>query len=69
MRAREQPDQLHHRDAVAQDHAPRPVFALTIEYAGTPEFVTHGLRKLLKRLLRNHRFRCLSIEEIEGGRR
>lgn len=45
---------------------PRPVFALTIEYAGTPEFAIHGLRKLLKRLLRDHHFRARSLEQIGG---
>jgi hypothetical protein len=67
MTAREQPEQA--TSPQPAEKSPRPIFALTIEYAGTPEFAIHGLRNLLKRLLRDHRFRCRSIEEIEGGRR
>jgi hypothetical protein len=44
----------------------RPTFVLRIEYAGNAEFALHGLRKLLKSLIRGHHFRCLSIEQIEG---
>jgi hypothetical protein len=42
----------------------RPIFLLKIEYAGTGGFELHGLRKLLKSLIRAHHFRCLSIEEL-----
>lgn len=42
----------------------RPVFALRVEYAGTAGFEIHGLRRLLKDLLRRHRFRCISIEQV-----
>jgi hypothetical protein len=42
----------------------RPTFVLKIEYAGKAEFAMHGLRKLLKSLIRAHHFRCLSIEEV-----
>jgi hypothetical protein len=45
---------------------PRPVFVLKIEFVGKAEFAIHGLRKLLKSLIRGHHFRVLSIEEIEG---
>lgn len=46
----------------------RPAFVLEIEYAGTAGFEIHALRKLLKSLIRNHHFRCISIEEIRGQR-
>jgi hypothetical protein len=54
MTAREQPE------------PPRPVFLLKIEYGGDAEFAIHGLRKPLKRLLRDCHFRVRSIEQVEG---
>jgi hypothetical protein len=44
----------------------RPTFRLTIEYAGNLEFEIHGLRKLLKDLIRRHRFRCLELREEQN---
>jgi hypothetical protein len=43
----------------------RPVFVLKIGFAGEAEFAIHGLRKLLKSLIRNHHFRVRSIEKID----
>jgi hypothetical protein len=44
----------------------RPVFRLTITYAGDLGFEIHGLRKLLKDLIRRHRFRCLELREEQN---
>jgi glycine cleavage system aminomethyltransferase T len=44
----------------------RPTFILRVEYAGTAGFEIHALRKLLKSLIRAHKFRCLEIRE--GGK-
>jgi hypothetical protein len=46
------------------EQAPRPVFLLRIE--GKPGRAVRDLRNLLKRLLRDHHFRCLDAREDEA---
>jgi hypothetical protein len=46
----------------------RPVFVLTIQFAGTAGFEMHALRRLLKSLIRNYRFRVISIENAADAR-
>jgi hypothetical protein len=55
----------HHSDAAAatQAIARRPTFTLTIE--GQPDRAIRDLRRLLKRLLRDHGFRALDVREGE----
>jgi hypothetical protein len=39
-------------------------FAIVIEAPATGQTAIHALRAILKRLLRPHRFRCISAKEI-----